>query len=174
MPVPLPVPVPMPSGRAGPTPPPANQKVALRNAPLPQGALRSRRTVDINDLGGAQAALGQLAIELRRASAALQAAAGRAEALSSRRSAGQSWTGVMSQEPAPLLTESVLGTIDAVTLAAGRWRRANVRALHAEGLTMDRISELYGVSRQRVSALLQSGPPAPSGAGHHSAGRSGG
>ncbi len=129
--------------------------------------------MDGNDAGGAETALSQLAVELRQASAELQAAAGRAEALSARRSAGQSWVGVMSQEPAPLLTESVLGTIDAVTLAAGRWRRANARALHAEGMTMDRIADLYGVSRQRVSALLHSGPPAPSGAGHRPAERRG-
>lgn len=115
--------------------------------------------------GGPEVALGELAVELRKAAEALQAAAGRAEALCARRSAGQPWAVVMDQEASPLLTESVLGTIEAVTLAAGRWRRTNARALHAEGLTMDRIADLYGVSRQRVSALLQSGPPAPSGTG---------
>lgn len=117
------------------------------------------------DPGDAEVDLLELAEELRRAATALAAAATRAGALSSRRSAGLSWAQVMGQEQSPLLTESVLGTIEAVTLAAGRWRRANARALYAEGLTMDRIAELYGVSRQRVSSLLQSGPPAPSGAG---------
>jgi DNA-binding transcriptional regulator LsrR (DeoR family) len=34
-------------------------------------------------------------------------------------------------------------------------RRAEARALYAEGLTMDQIAERFGVTRQRVSALLR-------------------
>ena len=33
---------------------------------------------------------------------------------------------------------------------------AEARALYAEGLTMAQIAELFGVSRQRVAALLRS------------------
>src|SRR5579864_8650974 len=39
--------------------------------------------------------------------------------------------------------------------ASSRLRRAQARALHAEGLTTERIAELFGVTRQRVSALLK-------------------
>src|ERR1035438_8075405 len=35
---------------------------------------------------------------------------------------------------------------------------AGVRTLHAEGLSIDRIAELFGISRQRVSVLLRSPP----------------
>ena len=37
-------------------------------------------------------------------------------------------------------------------------RSAEERALYAEGLTMNQIVELFGVSRQRVSALLRARP----------------
>lgn len=39
--------------------------------------------------------------------------------------------------------------------AAARLRRTQARALRDDGLTTDRIAELFGVSRQRVSALLK-------------------
>jgi predicted transcriptional regulator len=35
-----------------------------------------------------------------------------------------------------------------------RVRRAEARVLHQEGLTMDQIAKLFGVTRQRISALL--------------------
>jgi predicted transcriptional regulator len=34
-------------------------------------------------------------------------------------------------------------------------RRTEARTLHREGLTMDQIAQLFGVTRQRVSALLR-------------------
>ena len=34
-------------------------------------------------------------------------------------------------------------------------RRAEAHALYAEGLTMDQIAERFGVTLQRVSALLR-------------------
>jgi predicted transcriptional regulator len=40
-----------------------------------------------------------------------------------------------------------------------RVRRTEARALHREGLTMDEIARLFGVSRQRVSALLRDPDP---------------
>jgi predicted DNA-binding protein YlxM (UPF0122 family) len=36
-----------------------------------------------------------------------------------------------------------------------RVRRTEARALYSEGMTMDEIADLFGVSRQRVSALLR-------------------
>ena len=42
------------------------------------------------------------------------------------------------------------------------FRRVEVRALYAEGLTMAQLATVFGVSRQRVSALLREpvDPPA--------------
>ena len=39
--------------------------------------------------------------------------------------------------------------------AGSRLRRAEARALHVEGMTMEQIADLFGVTRQRVSALLK-------------------
>jgi DNA-directed RNA polymerase sigma subunit (sigma70/sigma32) len=50
-----------------------------------------------------------------------------------------------------LLTESA----EALHEHGSRVRRAEARALHREGLTMDQIARLFGVTRQRVSALLR-------------------
>jgi len=45
---------------------------------------------------------------------------------------------------------------DKLTAAGADWRREEARALHREGLSMDAIALLFGVTRQRVSALLAS------------------
>ncbi len=38
---------------------------------------------------------------------------------------------------------------------SARLRWAEARALHAEGVTMDKIAALFGVTRQRISGLLR-------------------
>jgi CRP-like cAMP-binding protein len=49
-----------------------------------------------------------------------------------------------------------VGTLqERLAKAASRLRRTQARALREEGMTTDRIAELFGVSRQRVSALLK-------------------
>jgi predicted transcriptional regulator len=50
-----------------------------------------------------------------------------------------------------LLTESA----ETLHEHGSRVRRTEARALHREGLTMDQIARLFGVTRQRVSALLR-------------------
>jgi hypothetical protein len=67
----------------------------------------------------------------------------RAEFLRTQRASGKSWSELVSEESRPLIVE-MIGD-----------RRAEAKALHDGGLTMDRIAELFGVTRQRVSALLK-------------------
>ncbi len=67
-------------------------------------------------------------------------------------------------EPSETATSRDAGSASRCSGAA--WRRAEARALHQEGISMDRIAQLFGVTRQRVSALLNSqprsdSPPAP-------------
>ena len=112
----------------------------------------------------AEEALTSLLQGLREAAEALHSAAERAERLLGRQRTAASWGEVMRLEPRPLVVEEVLSTLEALTLATGRWRRANAQALHAEDWTMEQIAELYGVSRQRVSALLHSDAPHLTGA----------
>ncbi len=58
----------------------------------------------------------------------------------------------------PHLVEAFRTSLHLLELHGHRLRVEGVRTLHAEGLGIDRIAELFGVSRQRVSALLRSRP----------------
>lgn len=77
------------------------------------------------------------------------------------RQAGASYREIVVGEPGQLLVAMLADAARRLDAAGGRVRRAEARALHDEGLTMDEIAVLFGVSRQRVSALLR-GPPARS------------
>jgi len=69
---------------------------------------------------------------------------------------GRSHREVVGAEDSPVLVEMVTGMIDALVDASSRFRRAEARALHDEGMSMGQIGHLFGVTRQRVSALLAS------------------
>lgn len=62
---------------------------------------------------------------------------------------------ILPEEEPPLIVELITESSDALHLYGSRVRRTEARALHGEGLTMDQIAKLFGVSRQRVSALLR-------------------
>jgi transposase len=49
----------------------------------------------------------------------------------------------------------VTRNIEALQEAGARVRREEARALHAGGLSMEAIARHFGVTRQRVSALLR-------------------
>jgi DNA-directed RNA polymerase sigma subunit (sigma70/sigma32) len=80
----------------------------------------------------------------------------RATQMRAEREAGRSYREIETVGR-PLLVEMARDNLAALVEAGGRLRRAEARALHAEGLTMEQIAELFGVSRQRVSALLKPG-----------------
>lgn len=92
---------------------------------------------------------------LARNAAAIEAVRERAQQVRSRRTAGEPWSDIVRSEPRPLIVELLSDNLGRISAAGGRFRRAEARALHAEGMTMDRIAELFGVSRQRISALLR-------------------
>lgn len=66
---------------------------------------------------------------------------------------------VYSEMGSQLEGSPVIGTlttaIDALIEAAARLRRTAAVELHDEGMTMDQIATLFGVSRQRVSSILR-------------------
>ena len=72
--------------------------------------------------------------------------------------AGESLSGIVAEERRPLIVELVTESIDTLNEAGSALRRAEAAALRDEGLTIERIAGLFGVSRQRVSALLQVSP----------------
>ena len=99
-------------------------------------------------------ALTALVSVLEEESVALAAAVQRARRLQARRAEGRPYREIVPGEPAPLIVETISRSLARLSDAGGRWRREEARALHEEGLSMERIAALFGVTRQRVSALL--------------------
>ncbi len=99
-------------------------------------------------------ALDYLVETLERIEVSARPALARAELLARQREEGESYREIISNEERPLLVELVSHMIDVLIDAGGQFRRAEADALYDEGATMDEIAALFGVSRQRVSALL--------------------
>jgi len=59
-------------------------------------------------------------------------------------------------EQRPLLVQLLTQTTELLHAYGNRVRTTEARALYSEGVTMDEIARLFGVSRQRVSTLLRS------------------
>jgi DNA-binding transcriptional regulator LsrR (DeoR family) len=58
-------------------------------------------------------------------------------------------------EQRPLLVQLLTQTTELLQTSGNRVRTTEARALYSEGMTMDQIAQLFGVSRQRVSTLLR-------------------
>jgi hypothetical protein len=86
--------------------------------------------------------------ELRRART-------RAEKLSRERESDRTWFDIVSNEEPPLVVESVSTVLSTLATAGHEWRREQAWALHEEHVSINRIAALYGVTRQRISALLR-------------------
>ena len=71
------------------------------------------------------------------------------------RSQGAPYAEIVSISDGPLIVQLVTQSSAALDVSGASVRRAEAHALYAEGLTMDQIAERFGVTRQRVSALLR-------------------
>jgi DNA-directed RNA polymerase specialized sigma24 family protein len=71
------------------------------------------------------------------------------------RSKGASYTEIVSSRDGPLIVQLLTESSTALDTIGANVRRAEARALHAEGLTMEQIAQRFGVTRQRVSTLLR-------------------
>ena len=71
------------------------------------------------------------------------------------RSDGLSYTEIVDAPRSPLLVQLITESTQTLDGYGARVRRAEALALHAEGMTMEEIAERFGVTRQRVSALLR-------------------
>jgi hypothetical protein len=80
------------------------------------------------------------------------------ERLMARREAGEPWTVIVPTEDKPLVVEMLSANLERLSTAGSRLRRAQARALHDAGMTMEQIATSFGVTRQRVSALLKERP----------------
>ncbi|RFU23231.1 hypothetical protein [Geodermatophilus marinus] len=88
----------------------------------------------------------------------------RAEQLLAQRETGRSWLEIVSAEERPLVVERISSVMGTLATAGGAWRREQAHALQAEQVSINRIAALYGVTRQRISALLRERPAEPTGA----------
>ena len=79
----------------------------------------------------------------------------RVERIQAARRAGQPLGEIVPNEPRPLIVELMSDNLRRLYDAGSEFRRAEALVLHDEGLSMERIGELFGVTRQRVSHLLR-------------------
>ncbi len=71
------------------------------------------------------------------------------------RSAGRPYSEIVSSEQRPLIVEMLTQSVRELEGVGVQVRRHEAQSLRREGMTMDAIADLFGVSRQRVSALLR-------------------
>jgi hypothetical protein len=100
------------------------------------------------------AALDNLEVVLRETSERNQTAIRRAEEIRKLRERGHRYSEIVPIEERPLIVELLTQNLNDLSDASSRFRRVEARALYSEGLTMAEIADLFGVTRQRVAALL--------------------
>ena len=108
----------------------------------------------------ADRALAALITRIQHVRQELGDAGERALELQELRRQGQSWFEIASGEERPLIVEQISSAIASLATTGGLWRRDQDTALHSEGVSINRIAALYGVTRQRISALLHDRPEA--------------
>lgn len=71
------------------------------------------------------------------------------------RQQGHSYCEIIPMEDRPLIVELLTQSLSEVSDVSSRFRKAEASALYTEGLTMAEIATLFGVTRQRIAALLR-------------------
>ena len=79
----------------------------------------------------------------------------RAKHLSERLLAGDDLVTLVGNEPQPRMVELLSANKTVLETSGAEFRVAEALALRAEGLTIEAIADLFGVTRQRISALLK-------------------
>jgi hypothetical protein len=100
-------------------------------------------------------ALDELVTVLRLTTERNRTAIRRADAIRRLREQGHRYSEIVPIEKRPLIVELLTHNLHELSDASSRFRRLEARALYSEGLTMAEIAELFGVTRQRVAALLR-------------------
>lgn len=103
-----------------------------------------------------------LAASLTAASEELSGLAARARDVGDQVAGGRRLGDVIGDEPRPLVIARLTQLLDDMADRGAEVRRAEAQQLRAEGRSQGDIATLFGVTRQRVSALLA--PPPPPGA----------
>lgn len=79
----------------------------------------------------------------------------RAGLLRARLEAGDDLVALVESEESPRMAELPSANLSVLETAGAEFRAAEAHALRAAGLTIERIAGLFGVTRQRISALLK-------------------
>lgn len=87
----------------------------------------------------------------------LGAAADRLAELAELRAAAHPWSDIVLAEDRPLIVETITRALDDLGAVGSRFRREEALALHRECMSISQIGQLFGVSRQRISALIHGG-----------------
>ncbi len=104
-------------------------------------------------------ALYELAEALDAAGDEFDRLASRCRDLAAHRELGDSWSSLVADESRPLIVEELTRVQRCVEVATARFRRAQAQSLSSEGLSHDRIADPFGVTRERIGALLASSEP---------------
>ena len=102
----------------------------------------------------ARVALDELVRALDQCLDDLRATHRRATELAEQHDSGETWTAIVTAEDPPLIVERISIALATLSASGSRWRRAQALALHAEGISINRIAALFRVTRQRVSTLI--------------------
>lgn len=84
-----------------------------------------------------------------------QRLARRARSMNRQRGSGSSWVQILERERQPGLIALMERSARRLQEVSGRFRPVLGRALVAEGLSTRQIARLFGVTRQRISAMLK-------------------
>lgn len=104
-------------------------------------------------------ALDELVYALERNIEANRTAMEQARTIKDLREQGLDYREIADETGSPLVVQLVTENLDRLRIYGARLRQAQATALHAEGMTMEEIAELFGVTRQRISALLKEARP---------------
>ena len=126
---------------------------------MPEAFHHRETTVDDDRSTAGDPATGALTAllgELDSCIAQLQHARQRAERLLEHRLADRRpWLEIVTEESRPLVVESISAVMASLATVGHAWRREQALALHQEDVSINRIAALFGVTRQRISALLR-------------------
>jgi DNA-directed RNA polymerase specialized sigma24 family protein len=79
----------------------------------------------------------------------------RIEEIQRQRAAGRLYSEIVESTKTPLTVQLLTEARQSLDKFGARVRRTEALALYTEGMTMEAIAERFGVTRQRVSALLR-------------------
>jgi hypothetical protein len=84
------------------------------------------------------------------------AALARMEQIREQRRSGWTYTEIVETAKRPLVVELLTTNISVLNRLGHRLRRAEAQVLRREGMTVTHVARLFGVSRQRITALVSS------------------